>query len=409
MIWSLLTAVIAVAVRGATTATAGPSGCVSFDVNWNLLAFGVNGKDYNAGTQDTWTSSSSLTDITTQGRPPFNAGNATCYLSQFTNAIYVLNADSANPSSIYIYDAAAKSWSRQTVDAGKFDPTNFATILDHDTNVFYSYSDGELFSLDMGLLKAANSTPIPWVDVQQPDLSVDQTGAAVPGANTAGYQPVMALAQNHVHFLGVPGMPAGSAKIFVIHFSYMQPAPQSYGNFPTSHGKTASFFLDAGVQQEFAYIPDDGSATYVINVEVSQIFTKYSNTLVYPCGQKNTTKTLTGPPQQDPFASYSASTSALVQLTTSGKVAFLPYQPSSTTSGGTWTTISKIPIASASGNSSNGTAISSGNTPADSTGNNSTNTTKNSSAGTSSTRMGSQSLICALTAVALAVAGVVAL
>ena len=49
----------------------------------------------------------------------------------------------------------------------------------------------------------------------------------------------------------------------------MQPAPQSFGNFPTTHGKTASFFLDEGVQQEFAFIPDDGSATYVINVEVS--------------------------------------------------------------------------------------------------------------------------------------------
>ena len=61
MIWPLLTTVIAAAVRGATTATAGPSGpsgCVSFDVNWNLLAFGFNGKDYNVGTQDTWTSAS---------------------------------------------------------------------------------------------------------------------------------------------------------------------------------------------------------------------------------------------------------------------------------------------------------------------------------------------------------------
>lgn len=41
------------------------------------------------------------------------------------------------------------------------------------------------------------------------------------------------------------------------------------GNFPTTHGKAASFFLDADVQHEFAFIPDDGSATYVINVEVT--------------------------------------------------------------------------------------------------------------------------------------------
>ena len=52
----------------------------------------------------------------------------------------------------------------------------------------------------------------------------------------------------------------------------MQPAPQSMGSFPTSHGKTASFFLVEGVQQEYAFIPDDGSATYVVNVEVSFFF-----------------------------------------------------------------------------------------------------------------------------------------
>jgi hypothetical protein len=49
----------------------------------------------------------------------------------------------------------------------------------------------------------------------------------------------------------------------------MQPAPQSMGSFPTSHGKTASFFLTGTVQEEFAFIPDDGSNTYVVNVQVS--------------------------------------------------------------------------------------------------------------------------------------------
>lgn len=38
----------------------GPPACVSFDSNGNLLAFGFNGKDYNAGTQDTWTSGTNL-------------------------------------------------------------------------------------------------------------------------------------------------------------------------------------------------------------------------------------------------------------------------------------------------------------------------------------------------------------
>jgi len=56
----------------------------------------------------------------------------------------------------------------------------------------------------MGLLKAANSSPLPWVDVEQ---------APYP----SGYEPVMALAQNHIFFLNVPDVPAGSADIYVIH------------------------------------------------------------------------------------------------------------------------------------------------------------------------------------------------
>ena len=92
---SLLTTITLVALHissaAAAATAAGPSGCVTFDIHWNLLAFGFNGKDYNAGTQDGWTSSSgrktvpghhvasraltsnqfvgSLTEITTSGRP----------------------------------------------------------------------------------------------------------------------------------------------------------------------------------------------------------------------------------------------------------------------------------------------------------------------------------------------------
>ncbi|TFK32808.1 hypothetical protein BDQ12DRAFT_692020 [Crucibulum laeve] len=312
--------------------TLASNSCIAFDISWNLLAFGFSGKDYNAGTQDTWTSSGNPTDITTQGRPPFDGANTTCYLSQFTNAIYVLGADSAKPSSIYIYDATAKSWSTQDVstDAG-IDPTNFAAILDHDTNVFYAYSKGELFSLDMELLKAASSSSKSWNDVQK--LAFD----------TDGYKPVMALAQNHIHFLGVPGLPDGSAQIFVIHFSFLQPEPQSYGNFPNTHGQVTSLFQEQGVQQEFAFIPDDGSATYVINVET------------------NTTQTLKGPTVKDPFASYFASVDSIVQLSSSGSVAYLSYNvnSSSANSAATWNVISKLPVASTTSTGSTGNGSSS--------------------------------------------------
>jgi hypothetical protein len=32
------------------------SQCIAFDSNFNLLAFNLGGKDWNAGTQDTWAS-----------------------------------------------------------------------------------------------------------------------------------------------------------------------------------------------------------------------------------------------------------------------------------------------------------------------------------------------------------------
>ncbi|KAF9459134.1 hypothetical protein BDZ94DRAFT_1384292 [Collybia nuda] len=306
------------------------SSCVAFDVSWNLLAFGFNGKDYSAGTQDSW-ASGTATDITTTGRPPFNGAHTSCYLSQFTNAIYVMGADTSSPSSVHIYDATAKSWSIQSVTTNGFDPASATAILDHDTNVFYALSKGEIFSLDMGLLKAANTSALSWTDVQNPGL----------GDN---YEPVMALAQNHVHFLNVPDVAAGSAKIFVIHFSFMQPEPQSYGNFPATHGQATSFFKDTGVQQEFAFIPDDGSAVYVINVET------------------NTTQTLKGPTVKDPNASYFASIDSLIQLSSSGSVSYIPYKADtpSANSAASWTSLSILPSAASSDSDSDSGSGSSG-------------------------------------------------
>ncbi|KAI0646371.1 hypothetical protein C8Q79DRAFT_962275 [Trametes meyenii] len=312
------------------------SPCVSFDADFNLLAFGFNGKDWNAGQQDSWTSGSA-TDITTSGRPPFDGTNTTCYFAQFFNAVYFINADKSKPSDVHIYDAGAKSWSTQATNLNNFDPASFNTILDHDTNVFYALSHNEVYFLDMGSLKSANATALDWTDVQKspfPD----------------SYQPVMALAQNHVHFLDVPDVDAGSADIFVIHFSFFQPQPQSYplsdgSAFPKTHGQTASFFQAQGVQQEFAFIPDDGAMTYVINVET------------------NTTKTIAGPSTKDPNAQYSASITALVQLDSKGDVSFIPYKQGddSANAAAAWSAVQKIAaVAPASSTASSGSAGASG-------------------------------------------------
>ena len=65
-------------------------------------------------------------------------------------------------------------------------------------------SKGTMFSLDLGTMKAAKSESLAWNLVQQPGFPSD-------------YQPVMALAQNHIHFLDVGDDSAGTARIFVIH------------------------------------------------------------------------------------------------------------------------------------------------------------------------------------------------
>jgi hypothetical protein len=66
-------------------------------------------------------------------------------------------------------------------------------------------SRGELYSLDMGTMTSASGNAISWKDVEKPPFT------------TNGNDPVMALAQNHIHFLDLQNVPAGQAQIYVIH------------------------------------------------------------------------------------------------------------------------------------------------------------------------------------------------
>ncbi|KAJ7220509.1 hypothetical protein GGX14DRAFT_674937, partial [Mycena pura] len=308
------------------------SSCIAFDTSWNLLAFGFGGKDYNAGTSDQWGSGVAPADITAQGRPPFDGNNTKCYLAEFFNAIYVLGADSSNLSNIYIFNAATKSWSTQATTAGDFDPSSFEAIVDHDTNVIYALSHGELWSLDMQELEAAQQSAIPWKDQGTAQIT------------TTNYDPVMAIAQNHIFFFGVPGVPAGNCMIFLV--SFWQPTPQLFKSdstdFPDSHGQAVSFFLDTGVQETIAFIPDDGSHTYLVNVET------------------NTTQTVVGPSTVDASATYFASTSALVQLSSSGAVSWLPFNPNVTSdnSNAAWSPVKNLAtVAQQSGGGSSSASV----------------------------------------------------
>lgn len=118
--------------------------------------------------------------------------------------------------------------------------------------------------------------------------------------------------------------------------SFLQPEVQAYPGesgsrtFPPKHGQATSISnADVGqVQQAFAYVPDDGSLTYVVNVEVSvpnlpAFFTYCTDPL---SGQTNTTRSLPGPTAKDPRAVYTASASSLVQLTSQNQIWFTDLQ-----------------------------------------------------------------------------------
>jgi len=316
--------------------------CVAFDANFNLFAFGLGGTDYNLGAQSTWTNGQ-VSKLTNTGRPPFDGVNTQCFLSQYENAVYVIDGDQSNPSDVHIYDATALSWSTQQVTLAGVDPTSLVAILDHDTNVLFALSAGVLYQLDMTQQKAAAGT-ISWANVGNPSFT------------TTNYSPVMALAQNHIHFLDVPGSQPGMADIFVIHYAYFQPAAQlfkaSTGNtFPVQHGKTASFFLPDVWQEQFAYVPDDGSATYVVDVA------------------NNVTTPFPGPSDTSAGSVYTASTSALVQLSSSNTLSFLPYNQNTgaNNANAAWTAITISGLPAASSNSSSASGSSTGSSSATST------------------------------------------
>lgn len=63
------------------------------------------------------------------------------------------------------------------------------------------------------------------------------------------------------------------------------------------------------MQEAIAFIPDDGSDTYVLNVET------------------NTTQILAGPSTKDVGATYFAGITSLVQLDSKGAVSYLPFNP----------------------------------------------------------------------------------
>jgi hypothetical protein len=240
---------------------------------------------------------------------------------------------------VHIFNYDQLSWSTQQISADGTDPATLDAILDRDTNVFFALSNSQLYELQMGALTQANGSTLGWEYVDAPAFA----------QNGAYPSPVMALAQNHIHFLNVGQ--AAEVAIFVIHYAFMQPNLQTFAplenggqGFPSVHGETASIFKGfSEVQQQFAFIPDDGSATYIFDAIVRGLISVGYNGLTPRC-QANTTQKIQAPTNRSTVM-IAASQQELVQMTTSGEVYWIPINPNNSAAnyGATWSQIT-LPI-----------------------------------------------------------------
>ncbi|KAL1410226.1 hypothetical protein Q8F55_004231 [Vanrija albida] len=309
--------------------------CVQFDAQFNLYAFGGE-EDVNLGPSSSW-SSPSPKPLSSVGRPPWTGTNSQCLLSQSNNAVYVIGADAADATSVYIYDIVGDKWSKQTTSGGPTSVGNSrsSAVLDHDTNVLFTISD-TAYSLDLGLITNTAAGTAAWTTVGTPPFPV------------ADYKGTAALASNHILYFGVPSTPAGSANLFVIHYNYFQPQAQAYpavggSNFPDSAGQTTSFLVQNNtVPYQVLYVPNDFSNSYVVTHYTDPASFNVTTGSPMPASLINSTQILPPPTSKDTNAAYAASDSSIVQIDTKGDIYYIANAVSSwqVAPGASWSKLS---------------------------------------------------------------------
>ncbi|KAJ3211976.1 hypothetical protein HDU82_004387 [Entophlyctis luteolus] len=333
------------------TAFVAAIGCAVTDISQNLYVFGASYGDINLGSvESAWISSSAPTTYTSltslANRPPFDTANPTCSFAPYLDCITVLNGDSSKGMSVlHVFNTTSMTWSIvQLTGTDTPSTTNYVATLDHDTNVIYAYSNGIIYRIDyansLDKLKDVSSLTLEWLS--------GVNASAQPFAGSSYTSPVMGQATNHLHFFNQPDLQAGEAWIFVVHYSWWQPTPQSYGTFAQKPGQTV--YIPAAdqtnVPSTFAYIPDDGTATILVNVNT------------------NTSTTLTGFGSSGSTYRYAATNSYIVQFdTTGGGLKVLPVSGGDVSSGSGVTLLPTASVAAIStqrGLVSTGTAATTG-------------------------------------------------
>lgn len=168
-------------------------------------------------------------------------------------------------------------------------------------------------------------------------------------------------------YYGVPGTAAGSANIFVIHYSYFQPTAQEFSGtaFPDTTGQVVSIpTTENSTPYQNLFVPKDFSGAYVTTHWTD--LGNYSITSDSPMSLSlvNSTQSFPVPTSQDAQAAYACSPSACVQIDTTGNIYYVDNAISSyqVASGAAWTkmgyslTAASSTAAAASGTGASGSA-----------------------------------------------------
>ncbi|KAJ3225181.1 hypothetical protein HDU81_008086 [Chytriomyces hyalinus] len=288
-------------------------GCTVTDSDSNLYIFGAPYGDVSLGSsQSDWISSSvpqaqSQIPVSLANRPSFDTSNPTCMFAPFLNLIVVLNADkSSGVKALHVFDTSAKLWSLVPLTAEPEFPSgdDLVATVDHDTNVIYAYSNGKIFRIgdadkdNLSQLSANGKLSLYWLS---------QFAVTPQPFDGAGYtKPVFGQGTNHLHFFNAPGLAAGEAWIFVVHYAWWQPTAQSYGSFPQLPGQSVYIPFGTKAPPRFAYIPDDGHQVLLVDTSV------------------NTTNAVSGFGESGSNFRYAATGQSLIQFSSiSGKLKVL--------------------------------------------------------------------------------------
>ncbi|KAI8610506.1 hypothetical protein BC830DRAFT_1145496 [Chytriomyces sp. MP71] len=304
-----LQAVVAVAASALIQHVAA-IGCTVADKSTNLYIFGAPYGDINlGGSSSSWTSATApsnpafLTNLA--NRPAFDTANPSCHYNPYTDTFVVINGDkSKGLSALHLFNHDSQTWLQVPITGTQPNADDLVATLDHDTSVIYAYSQGALWRVgdagDVNINKAGSGNlSLNWLT----NLAV----TAQPFDGTS-YKATFGQGTNHLHFFNAPGLKPGEAWIFVVHYAWWQPTPQSYGSFPQAPGQSVYVPLAAGTAPPvFAYIPDDGQNTYLVDTK------------------SNTTTSLAGFGKGGPTFRYAATAENLIQFdTTTGNVNVLP-------------------------------------------------------------------------------------